>query len=95
MRKVNRQNLADIVGLQQAHEQTFYAQCHAGAVRQALLKGAQQALIDRQFDLAALPAALVVVLEARALFAGIRKFVVAVGQFMPAQIQLEAFGHRR
>ena len=37
MRKVNRQNLADVVGLHQAHELTFYAQCYAGAVWKALL----------------------------------------------------------
>ena len=75
------------------HQQAFDAHGDTGACRHAAFERRQEIHIDRQFRHAAFAAARVVALEASPLFGRVGEFVIAVGEFVHADVDLEAFGN--
>ena len=92
MSEVEGQHIGDPVGVEHRHQQTFDTQRHSGAGRQPGFHRREQRIVQRRLGNAPLCANRVVPKKTGALFVGIGKFVICVGEFQRTEVQLEPFG---
>src|SRR5690348_12503841 len=89
------QHLLDVLGAGGEHDEPVKAECNTGTIGQAVIESGEEILVDRVDVAIELPFTALVGEKAGALLGRIGQFAEGVGEFEPADVDLEAFGETR